>query len=478
MMKKRKLVCGILACAMAAIPMFGNLSVSAAEFNVGENYKPDGWGYWRASGSRDTVMDVVNDVAYSGSSSIRMNSISGMSYEEYWLTQKPTGLSTGQYTLSFMVKGDPNNALGSKFRVNAMGSNLFEKDIKWIDAIINNDNDGTTKTDMGDGWYRITFPVDASSAAPAEVMFSMYENNSGHDFYIDDISLTLDSDATNTNVLTNASFERYTRDNTLPDRTFPKSFKMEYSGENAEQLFDTNNYFTVSNGVSYTGNNSLKLNKAALSNIQYRLHQDLSGLEKGNYTLSVMVKGDPWNTLGAKIEVFGNGTGLLTGKELKWANTEKELVEGDWYKISYAIDASSEAPTHIQFEYFENNSNTVFYIDDITLTRDDDASKTNLIANGGFESAATMPIDTNPVCEKDYTDAGSDGASLWKATLSGTSAAAYSKVKATVTDTSSNVGTGETALGTTITTDGAVSVFVVIPKISSDIRSVVVKGID
>lgn len=102
----KKLVCGVLACTMAAIPVFGNLSVSAANvaINVGENFKPDGWGYWRENGSRDTVMDVVNDVAYSGSSSIRMNSISGMEYEQYWLTQKPSGLSTGQYTLSFMVK--------------------------------------------------------------------------------------------------------------------------------------------------------------------------------------------------------------------------------------------------------------------------------------------------------------------------------------------------------------------------------------
>lgn len=331
---------------------------------------------------------------------------------------------------------------------------------------------------MGDGWYRITFPVDASSAAPTEVMFSMYENNSGHAFYIDDISLTLDSDATNTNVLTNASFERYTRDNTLPDRTFPKSFTMEYSGKNAEQLFDANNFFTVANGVSYTGNNSLKLNKAALSNIQYRLHQDLSGLGTGNYTLSVMVKGDPWNTLGAKIEVFGNGSALLTGKELKWANTEKELVEGDWYKISYAIDATSAAPTHIQFEYFENNSDTVFYIDDITLTKDDDASKTNLITNGSFEKVVTMPIDMNPKCEKNYDNSGSDAASLWQATLSGSEYAAYSKVKAAVVATDGANGSGEANIGTIVTTSGDVTVYVAVPKASSDITSIVVKAVN
>lgn len=476
----KKLVCGVLACTMAAIPVFGNLSVSAANvaINVGEKFKPDGWGYWREAGSRETVMDVVNDVAYSGSSSIRMNSISGMANEQYWLTQKLSGLSTGEYTLSLMVKGDPNHVLGSKFRVNTTDHSLFDKEIKWIDDIINNDNDGTTKTDMGDGWYRITFPVDASGAAPTEVMFSLLENNSDHAFYIDDISLTLDSDATHTNVLTNGSFERYTRPNTLPVRTFPTSFAMEYNGTNAEQSFDENNYFTVANGVSYTGNNSLMIKRANLSGIQYILKQNLGDLSAGDYTLSLMIKNNPNGALGMNCKVFPNN---MLNADIKWAYANPRCTRTDtpdgWSKFSFAFKAN-EAPTVAQFEIYENNTDTVFYIDDITLTKDGDASKTNLITNGSFEDVATMPIDMNPTKIEDYTAEGSDAASLWQATLSGSEYAAYSKVKAAVVATDGANGSGEANIGTIVTTSGDVTVYVAVPKASSDITSIVVKAVN
>ena len=151
-----------------------------------------------------------------------------------------------------------------------------------------------------------------------------------------------------------------------------------------------NSCFILSSDEALSGQYSLKISKQEpqMSNQQiYLRNYSVKGLEAGEYTVSINMKGVPESEGGGNhqpginvVFEYSGGeakSGLQWWKAWGWSRT---ALENGWYRFEKTFTTAGAA-TQFYMELFEVPSD--MYIDDIAITRSGD--ERNLLDYGGFE---------------------------------------------------------------------------------------------
>lgn len=387
----------ICSLALSALIVASSSLCAFAANTVPKGTTPTGWTTWlggNAKADRD-VYNIVNDNAYSGSSSLCVNNVGVLNNEQYYLSPTiKSGLGTGQYKISLKISSLPYRTLGSVFLLrDANGKEIRKLDLMWsYDTKLN-----VTATELDNGWYELSWLCDATSAAPNSLWISIYA--SSKTYYIDDISLTL-ADGTE-NFINNGSFEAYPRENTIAPGTIPYGYKMWYGG-NASAA-KNRNPFEVVNSTSYSGQMSLRFNNTGvLNNEQHYLAPNLkTATQTGQYKISLKISSLPYNSLGSIFLLRDANGSTLRELDLMWCydtkfNVTATALDNGWYELSWLCDAAT-APQSLWIKFYA--STKTFYIDDISISPV--GSSENLVQNGNFDEIdPSVPIDLTGIAAK------------------------------------------------------------------------------
>lgn len=182
-----------------------------------------------------------------------------------------------------------------------------------------------------------------------------------------------------------------------------------YSGGANSSAYEPYSY-TTSSEEAYEGTYSLKVKQQTLSGVQlYLANSSTSGYEKGEYTVSLYVKGSGNPCLqvrnGSGTELFDLQYWYAAGE----AVTRTDMGDG-WYKFEKTVTLSNNWGT---FHIMVYNAPGAFYIDNISIVKS--GGDKSILENGDFEPAAensyaanTIPYDWYRTSSKSATEEQTD----------------------------------------------------------------------
>ncbi|MBR5152945.1 MAG: hypothetical protein IKW60_05425 [Clostridia bacterium] len=277
-----------------------------------------------------------------------------------------------------------------------------------IGNIWKNVNDGSLDMMVGDademGWKKVSYNNYKGTTGNSLFRILYEEQNVPgitHKFYIDDVILYDNDDTSKTNLITNGGFElpdaelisdtwdlldgaaNITNDEvnvitSAESRTGEKSMFVQFMGDGANEM----TMYARNLGVSYPNDNADKT---------YTVEFYIKNVEVSVPRVATMTNNN-WKKR-ARIQDCG-----IYWEEGMPQMTIGEADEDGWQKVSYSQMQGPSANAsgfteHIFWFMFHVKAATryAFYIDDVVLYDNDDASKTNLLTGGGFEPEVVIP---------------------------------------------------------------------------------------
>ena len=296
-----------------------------------------------------------------------------------------SGLTVGQtYTLKFAIKGD---SLQISWAVPTNIELAYSNNSTWAGT----EESVLKLTENYSEWQELSYDFTANHNS-MQIRFNSSKYGR-HDFQIDNIKVYAKDDASETNLIANGNFYATEPATTLDGWEGSYKDGTEYTDSYIEALADGYKdpgsiHFYQKNGDG---------NKAD-RNIYYLL----SGLTVGQtYTLKFAIKGDSLQISWA----VPTNIELAFSNNSTWVGTEESVLKltenySEWQELSYDFTANHNS-TQIRFNSSKYGRHD-FQIDNIKVYAKDDASQTNLIANGDFCEKEAVVSDSSAVDNSPY----------------------------------------------------------------------------
>lgn len=311
---------------------------------------------------------LTNETAYSGNNSVKIRQQSLSMVQLNFRNTLPIALGAGEYTMSVYVKSNGYPCMN----LVADGANVKAALQYAYDA-----NTGIVEETAGKGWKKYSKTFTASSEVTS-VYLEVYDVPS--DVFVDKIELIKTGDTTS--LLANSDFEKIAKENSFPSNSLPTSWIKNHANASAAQLDDA---YRVTDAVSYSGNNSVKIKKQTLSGVQIFLRNAMpQAAPAGEYTMSVYVKGKRYPHMKLIADGANIDANLQYAYDANCGITEAYAGEG-WIKYSKTFTAETDI-TNIYLELY--NADAEFYVDKIELIKTGETE--SLVVNGDFEDV-TIP---------------------------------------------------------------------------------------
>ena len=295
------------------------------------------------------------------------------------------GLTVGQtYTLKFAIKGD---SLQISWATPTNIELAFSNNSTWVGT----EESVLKLTENYSEWQELSYDFTANHNS-TQIRFNSSKYGR-HDFQIDNIKVYAKDDASETNLIANGNF--YTTEPATTLDGWEGSYKdgTEYTDSYIEALAD---------GYKEPGSIHFYQKNGDGDKADRNIYYELNGLTVGQtYTLKFAIKGDSlqisWATP-TNIELaFSNNS--------TWVGTEESVLKltenySEWQELSYDFTANHNS-TQIRFNSSKYGRHD-FQIDNIKVYAKNDASETNLIANGDFCEKEAVVSDSSAVDNSPY----------------------------------------------------------------------------
>ena len=295
------------------------------------------------------------------------------------------GLTVGQtYTLKFAIKGD---SLQISWAVPTNIELAYSNNSTWAGT----EESVLKLTENYSEWQELSYDFTANHNS-MQIHFNSSKYGR-HDFLIDNIKVYAKDDASETNLIANGNFYATEPATTLDGWEGSYKDGTEYTDSYIEALAD---------GYKEPGSIHFYQKNGDGDKADRNIYYELNGLTVGQtYTLKFAIKGDSLQISWA----VPTNIELAFSNNSTWVGTEESVLKltenySEWQELSYDFTANHNS-TQIRFNSSKYGRHD-FQIDNIKVYAKDDASRTNLIANGDFCEKEAVVSDSSAVDNSPY----------------------------------------------------------------------------
>ncbi len=295
------------------------------------------------------------------------------------------GLTVGQtYTLKFAIKGD---SLQISWAVPTNIELAYSNNSTWVGT----EESVLKLTENYSEWQELSYDFTANHNS-TQIRFNSSKYGR-HDFQIDNIKVYAKDDASETNLIANGNFYATEPATTLDGWEGSYKDGTEYTDSYIEALAD---------GYKEPGSIHFYQKNGDGNKADRNIYYELNGLTVGQtYTLKFAIKGDSLQISWA----VPTNIELAYSNNSTWVGTEESVLKltenySEWQELSYDFTANHNS-TQIRFNSSKYGRHD-FQIDNIKVYAKDDASQTNLIANGDFCEKEAVVSDSSAVDNSPY----------------------------------------------------------------------------
>ena len=295
------------------------------------------------------------------------------------------GLTVGQtYTLKFAIKGD---SLQISWAVPTNIELAYSNNSTWAGT----EESVLKLTENYSEWQELSYDFTANHNS-MQIRFNSSKYGR-HDFLIDNIKVYAKDDASETNLIANGNFYATEPATTLDGWEGSYKDGTEYTDSYIEALAD---------GYKEPGSIHFYQKNGDGDKADRNIYYELNGLTVGQtYTLKFAIKGDSLQISWA----VPTNIELAFSNNSTWVGTEESVLKltenySEWQELSYDFTANHNS-TQIRFNSSKYGRHD-FQIDNIKVYAKDDASQTNLIANGDFCEKEAVVSDSSAVDNSPY----------------------------------------------------------------------------
>ena len=296
-----------------------------------------------------------------------------------------SGLTVGQtYTLKFAIKGD---SLQISWAVPTNIELAYSNNSTWAGT----EESVLKLTENYSEWQELSYDFTANHNS-MQIRFNSSKYGR-HDFQIDNIKVYAKDDASETNLIANGNFYATEPATTLDGWEGSYKDGTEYTDSYIEALAD---------GYKDPGSIHFYQKNGDGNKADRNIYYVLSGLTVGQtYTLKFAIKGDSLQISWA----VPTNIELAFSNNSTWVGTEESVLKltenySEWQELSYDFTANHNS-MQIRFNSSKYGRHD-FQIDNIKVYAKDDASQTNLIANGDFCEKEAVVSDSSAVDNSPY----------------------------------------------------------------------------
>ena len=295
------------------------------------------------------------------------------------------GLTVGQtYTLKFAIKGD---SLQISWAVPTNIELAYSNNSTWVGT----EESVLKLTENYSEWQELSYDFTANHNS-MQIRFNSSKYGR-HDFQIDNIKVYAKDDASETNLIANGNFYATEPATTLDGWEGSYKDGTEYTDSYIEALAD---------GYKEPGSIHFYQKNGDGNKADRNIYYELNGLTVGQtYTLKFAIKGDSLQISWA----VPTNIELAYSNNSTWVGTEESVLKltenySEWQELSYDFTANHNS-MQIRFNSSKYGRHD-FQIDNIKVYAKDDASQTNLIANGDFCEKEAVVSDSSAVDNSPY----------------------------------------------------------------------------
>ena len=295
------------------------------------------------------------------------------------------GLTVGQtYTLKFAIKGD---SLQISWAVPTNIELAYSNNSTWVGT----EESVLKLTENYSEWQELSYDFTANHNS-MQIRFNSSKYGR-HDFQIDNIKVYAKDDASETNLIANGNFYATEPATTLDGWEGSYKDGTEYTDSYIEALAD---------GYKEPGSIHFYQKNGDGNKADRNIYYELNGLTVGQtYTLKFAIKGDSLQISWA----VPTNIELAYSNNSTWVGTEESVLKltenySEWQELSYDFTANHNS-MQIRFNSSKYGRHD-FQIDNIKVYAKDDASETNLIANGDFCEKEAVVSDSSAVDNSPY----------------------------------------------------------------------------
>lgn len=291
-------------------------------------------------------------------------------------------MSTGKtYVFEANIKGTTTEA-----------PNGMYVEFLWGTAVWTSNNSGAITLESRENWEKISYEFSKPNDGDVPICIKTGGYTTA-DYYIDNIVIYDKEDTTKTNIIPGGDF--YATEPATTLNGWEGSYKdgTEYTDSYIEALAD---------GYKDPGSIHFYQKNGDGNKADRNIYYVLSGLTVGQtYTLKFAIKGDSLQISWA----VPTNIELAYSNNSTWAGTEESVLKltenySEWQELSYDFTANHNS-TQIRFNSSKYGRHD-FLIDNIKVYAKDDASRTNLIANGDFCEKEAVVSDSSAVDNSPY----------------------------------------------------------------------------
>lgn len=291
-------------------------------------------------------------------------------------------MSTGKtYVFEANIKGTTTEA-----------PNGMYVEFLWGTAVWTSNNSGAITLESRENWEKISYEFSKPNDGDVPICIKTGGYTTA-DYYIDNIVIYDKEDTTKTNIIPGGDF--YATEPATTLNGWEGSYKdgTEYTDSYIEALAD---------GYKDPGSIHFYQKNGDGNKADRNIYYVLSGLTVGQtYTLKFAIKGDSLQISWA----VPTNIELAYSNNSTWAGTEESVLKltenySEWQELSYDFTANHNS-MQIRFNSSKYGRHD-FLIDNIKVYAKDDASRTNLIANGDFCEKEAVVSDSSAVDNSPY----------------------------------------------------------------------------
>lgn len=291
-------------------------------------------------------------------------------------------MSTGKtYVFEANIKGTTTEA-----------PNGMYVEFLWGTAVWTSNNSGAITLESRENWEKISYEFSKPNDGDVPICIKTGGYTTA-DYYIDNIVIYDKEDTTKTNIIPGGDFYATEPATTLDGWEGSYKDGTEYTDSYIEALAD---------GYKDPGSIHFYQKNGDGNKADRNIYYVLSGLTVGQtYTLKFAIKGDSLQISWA----VPTNIELAYSNNSTWAGTEESVLKltenySEWQELSYDFTANHNS-TQIRFNSSKYGRHD-FLIDNIKVYAKDDASRTNLIANGDFCEKEAVVSDSSAVDNSPY----------------------------------------------------------------------------
>lgn len=291
-------------------------------------------------------------------------------------------MSTGKtYVFEANIKGTTTEA-----------PNGMYVEFLWNSAVWVSNNSGAITLESKENWEKISYEFSKPKDGDVPICIKTGGYTTA-DYYIDNIVIYDKEDTAKTNIIPGGDF--YTTESATTLNGWEGSYKdgTEYTDSYIEALAD---------GYKEPGSIHFYQKNGDGDKADRNIYYELNGLTVGQtYTLKFAIKGDSLQISWA----VPTNIELAFSNNSTWVGTEESVLKltenySEWQELSYDFTANHNS-TQIRFNSSKYGRHD-FQIDNIKVYAKDDASQTNLIANGDFCEKEAVVSDSSAVDNSPY----------------------------------------------------------------------------